>query len=95
MRQILSNYVLVENPFYTKDEKSVIHLSDADKEEMVNDRIEKCKSLDVVQVGLKCETVKQGDKILPDIDRLMASKRIVLEDKGYFVMRETDIILVY
>lgn len=93
--QVLSNYVLVENPFYTKEEHSVIHLTDTQKEDLVNDRIEKCKSLVVTHTGLDCKVIKVGDKVLPDIDRLMSSKRLVLEDKGYFIVRETDFLIVY
>lgn len=93
--RVLSNNIFIENPFAVEKEQSVIHLSDSDKEDLINEKLAKCNKLKVIKAGNKCIDVKEGDEVLVDIDRLMSAKRITLDKKSYFIIREPDIISIY
>lgn len=93
--EVLSNFVLVENPFVEKDEKKTIILEGSAKEDLIRTKLEKAKSIEVYKSGISCTKVKEGDKVYVDTDRLMSAARVTIEDKHCFIIRETDIIFIY
>ena len=96
--EVMSNNLLVENPFFGR-ENNGIHLSDSAKEEMIMNELMKCKQLTIYKAGLTCSKIKDGDKVYIDIDRLMNLSRVTLtvdeKEKDYFIARESDVIIVY
>ncbi len=92
--EVLSNYVLLENPFFGKKE-SVIQLTEAAQEEAIVAEMAKCKELTISYSGVNCLKVKAGDKVYIDVDRIMSAARVTKEDKDYFILRESDIIFIY
>lgn len=93
--KLLSNYIMIDNPFAVKDEKSIIHLNDAVKEEMLEAKMLECKRLKVHAVGIDAKVIKEGDEVMPNVDRLVSAYRTSLGDKAYLLLRENDFILVY
>lgn len=92
--EVLWQVALIENPFYKK-EISKIQLDGKVQEELLIAELEKSKRCKVYKVGQTCTKVKSGDEVFVETTRLMNSPRVVLGDKDYFIVRETDIVFVY
>jgi co-chaperonin GroES (HSP10) len=92
--KVLFNNILLKNPFFKK-EKTTIKVSNEIQQEMLMGEIEKVKELEVAEAGSACAVVKQGDKVYVDTVKVMNSPRVTIAEVDYFIMRESDVILIY
>lgn len=97
--EVLNQNILIVNPFYKAKEKGAIHLDSALEKKMQEEQIlaemEKTKKLKVFKAGTACVKVKEQDDVFVETNRLMSSPRVALEDKDYFIVRESDIVFIY
>lgn len=98
--QVLSNYVLLKNPYFGKKE-SVIQLTETAQQEAMIAEMSKCKELTVSEAGIGCQKVAKGDKVYVDMDRVLSALRVTKtnpetkEEEDFFIIRESDIIFIY
>lgn len=78
------NNVLVELQEKTKETKSGIILTSADRDEAN-------KGL-VIEVGPDSKEVKNGDTILPNWN---AARKVIYDEKEYYIISEEEIVLVF
>jgi hypothetical protein len=96
IKEVLYNNVLIENPFFQgNDKKPVIHLEGATQEQMMMEELKKTKKVKIFKAGKDCKSIKDGDLVYAEIQRLLGAPRITVEEKDYFICREQDIIFVY
>jgi co-chaperonin GroES (HSP10) len=98
----MGNFIIVKNPlFIAKKTASGLFIPEEARKDKNQEEIradyEKLTHLEIVNAGEECKKVKVGDIVLINMNQILSMNKMTIEfeDKGYFIFRETDVILKY
>lgn len=99
---LMQNYFMVENPLWiAKKTDAGIIIPEAARakksEEEVMKDFEKLLKFKVIKVGEGCTKIKEGSEVFvsPNVSCNPNNIKIELDGKGYFIFRESDVIMTY
>lgn len=93
MKNLAGVYIAVENPLYRGESK--IKLTKEAQQNLEKESLDKLDRLKVLAIGEAVESIKVGDEIFVDLNRLANAPRTVVDNVGYIFLRESDRIFTY
>lgn len=91
--KVRGNVVVIDKPTY--ENKAGIELSEKDKKLMEEELFQKYQRLRVHSVGSDVSDIKVGDEVYIAPRVLMHCDVMVIDDKDKFLVRASDILIVY
>lgn len=100
--KLMQNYFIVENPMWIgKKTQAGLHIPETARnnknEEDLKKEFDKMTRLKVLSTGDSCTKIKVSDEVCINTNLLLSNGgiKVEIEDKGYLIFREADIVFIY